>query len=375
MGGRWPAAHANNIIGLYWRYADTAIKCFHSSWHGDVRSRFVTGRMKANRDENSPDAIFGGRISRSAEILTLKKMKYFLAVVGAGKVTAAAHEIHISPAVITTAIQQFEDFLSIKLFERNSRGMHLTADGARFRNYCEKILSMVEDAAWALKKTSRLTGELKLAASPAVHGYFLPPLLSRFRRLFPMIHVALLELSREEIEAQITAGRLDAGLVLISNIKQRARLDALTLLSSRRSLWCAVNHRFSAMKKVPLAEVAREPYIQLTADEAEQNTQMFFVQHGEKPKCHLRTAAVEAVRGYVAQGEGVTILSEILFRPWSLEGDRILSKPLVESIPRMEIGFVGKKGRKHSPAYAALREFLAFHKNALRAAYLEKANE
>ncbi len=320
---------------------------------------------KTNKDHRAdlPDASFGGGIARSAEILTLKKMKYFLAVADTGQITAAAHEIHVSPAVITTAIRQMEDFLSVKFFERNRRGMRLTIDGARFRNYCEKTLSLVKDAAWALKKTSHLTGELTLAASPAVHGYFLPPLLSRFRRLFPMVRVSLLELCREEIEERIVDGRLDAGIVLVSNIKKRNRLNTLTLLSSRRTLWCDANHRFSEMKAVPLAEVAREPYIQLTIDEAEENTHMFFAEYGKKPQCYLRTETVEAVRGYVAQGEGVTILSEILFRPWSLEGDRILSKPVAEAVPRMKIGFISKKRQRHSPVQTALRDFLAFYKS------------
>ncbi len=320
-------------------------------------------KISKDHRAKSPDASFGSGLSRSEEILTLKKMKYFLAVADTGQITAAAHEIHISPAVITTAIRQMEDFLSVKLFERDRRGMHLTIDGARFRNYCEKTLSMVKDAAWALKKTSCLTGELTLAASPAVHGYFLPPLLSRFRRLFPMVCVSLLELCREEIEGNVADGQLDAGIVLISNIKKRSRLDTLTLISSRRTLWCDANHRFSEMKAVPLGEISREPYIQLTIDEAEENTRMFFADYGKQPRCHLRTETVEAVRGYVAQGEGVTILSEILFRPWSLEGDRILSKPVAEAVPRMKIGFIGKKGQRNSPAQTALRNFLAFYKS------------
>ena len=356
------------VLWLYWNHADTTAKCFHQ------HRRFITvNKIRKERRADSPEVSFGGGLSRSAEILTLKKMKYFLAVADTGQITAAAHEIHVSPAVITTAIRQMEDFLSVKLFERDRRGMRLTIDGARFRNYCEKTLSLVKDAVWALKKTSHLTGELTLAASPAVHGYFLPPLLSRFRRLFPMVHVSLLELCREEIEERIIDDRLDAGIVLISNVKKRSRLNVLTLLSSRRTLWCNANHRFSEMKAVSLAEVAREPYIQLTIDEAEENTRMFFAEHGKKPQCHLHTETVEAVRGYVAQGEGVTILSEILFRPWSLEGDRILSKPVVEDVPRMKIGFIGKAGRRHSPAQTALRDFLAFYKRDFSVLYLEKA--
>ena len=72
--------------------------------------------------EFASDIAAGAGLSCSAEILTLKKMKYFLAVADTGKITAAAHEIHISPAVITAAIRQMEDFLSVKLFDSRPTG-------------------------------------------------------------------------------------------------------------------------------------------------------------------------------------------------------------------------------------------------------------
>lgn len=274
------------------------------------------------------------------EILTLKKMKYFLAVSYAGQVTVAARDIYVSPAVITTAIRQLESFLGVTLFERNRHGMRLTHEGERFRGYCEKVLSLVEDAASALKNTSVIQGNLLIAASPVVHGYFLPPLLARFRRLFPLIELSLVEQSRENIENNIIAEKLDIGVVLISNVQQVEKLGMLTLFSSQQTLWCNTHHRFAERETVSLSDITQERYIQLMLDEAEVNTQMFFKCANEVPNYFLRTETVEAVRGYVAQGEGVTVLSEILFRPWTLEGDRMLSKSIVPAVPHMEIGVI-----------------------------------
>lgn len=319
--------------------------------------------MKKDACNELPNLAVGNKILHSPEILTLKRMKYFLAVADTGQITTAAHAIHVSPAVITVAIRQMEGFLSVKLFERDRLGMHLTMDGVRFRGYCEKVLSLVTDAVWSLKKTSQLVGDLTLAASPAVHGYFLPLLLSRFRHLYPKINIHLSELEREEIEDNVVSGELDAGIVLVSNVKNRKRLDVSTLFSSRRTLWCSANHHFSEMPVVSLADIANEPYIQLSIEEAEKNTEVIFTQHGQAPKYYLHTETLEAVRGYVAQNEGVTILSELLFHPWSLEGSRIVSRPVAEKLPLLEVGVISKKKQQHSPAQTALCEFLAFHKN------------
>ena len=295
--------------------------------------------------------------------MTLKRMKYFLAVADNRRITAAARQINISPAAITTAVHRLESFLGAALFERRRDGMHLTRDGVRFQRHCEKILNLTEDARRLWRTPSEPPdGELRLAASPAVHGYFLPPLLARFCRLFRGVKVSLSEMRRSRIEEALLDGELDAGFILTSNIQEKRKLAVHQISSSRRSLWCDTHHRFAMMDAVPLAEVARERYIQLTIDEAEENTLMFFARHGVRRRCFLRTETAEAVRSYVAQGTGVTILSEMLFRPWSLEGDRVLSRPVVEEIPDMHIGLVHAGGRKLPPAAQALRDFVVFHR-------------
>ena len=298
---------------------------------------------------------------RAADSLTLKKMKYFLAVVESGKVTAAAREVlFVSPAVVAMAMRDLENFLGAKLFERRPDGMRPTREGERFRDYCEKILSLADDAARSLRRKSPLHGRLRIAASPAVHGYFLPPVLARFRRLFPTVDAELSEIDRENAERALIGGEIDVGVLLTSNIRARKGLRIRRIVSSRRALWCATNHRFAEMPAVPMSEIVREPYIQLTIDEAEENTRAFWGRYRFNPRVCLRTATVEAVRGHVGHGEGVTILSEMLFRPWTLEGDRLLFKPVQENIPNMEIGVVRSRRARSSPVADAFCDFLAF---------------
>ncbi len=56
------------------------------------------------------------------------------------------------------------------------------------------------------------------------------------------------------------------------------------------------------------------------------------------PNVILRTLSVEAVRSMVATGMGVTMLSDMVYRPWSLEGDRIDVKTLDISIEDPPLG-------------------------------------
>lgn len=297
---------------------------------------------------------------QASDFLTLKKMRYFLAVAECGKVTEAAREVlFVSPSAVAMAMRELEDYIGTSLFERHPGGMRLTHEGERFRGYCLKALSLVDDAASALRRKSPLVGHIGLVASPAVHGYFLPPLLARFRQLFPSVEVTLTEMDRGCAERALAEGGADIGVLLTSNMRDLRNLRRIRIVSSARGLWCGAQHRLADLPAVSLSDIAREPYIQLTLDETEENTRAFWARHRQAPHVSLRTNTVEAVRGHIGHGEGVAILSEMLFRPWTLEGDRLLFKPVREPIPSMEVGIALPRHAAVPPPVRALCDFLA----------------
>jgi DNA-binding transcriptional LysR family regulator len=76
-----------------------------------------------------------------------------------------------------------------------------------------------------------------------------------------------------------------------------------------------------------------------------------------QPRIRLRTSSVEAVRSMVANGLGVAILSDMVYRPWSLEGRRIETITLKDRVPSMDVGLAWKAGVEHSPAMQAFRSY------------------
>ena len=77
----------------------------------------------------------------------------------------------------------------------------------------------------------------------------------------------------------------------------------------------------------------------------------------DQPQIRLRTSSVEAVRSTVANGLGVTVLSDMVYRPWSLEGKRIETINLRDAVPTMNIGLGWKQGVEFSPAMTAFRNY------------------
>lgn len=261
--------------------------------------------------------------------ITLRQIKYFIAAAEAGKIATAASVLSISPSSITESIKELEKIVGVSLITRHRRGINLTFDGYRFLQHCYNINASVSNAEYALKNSyTDISGDLALGITITVASYFLASPLARFRRTFPQINVKLLEYPRDRIEIMLMEGKLDLAVLLVSNVNND-NLLLEKLVSSKRRLWTSGNHPFCSKSAITLKDISKEPYIQLMIDEAGVTHMDFWRRHGTTPGIIFRTESVEAVRGMVAVGSGVTVLSDMVYRPWSLEGDRIEAHEIV----------------------------------------------
>ncbi len=105
-----------------------------------------------------------------------------------------------------------------------------------------------------------------------------------------------------------------------------------------------MGHSLISVDGISIDDVAKEPLIMLTVDEIEENTGKLLAALGARPHVAFRTRSVEAVRSLVATGAGVALLPDLVYRPWSLEGDRIESRDVSGSLPIVQIGMVWRKG-------------------------------
>jgi DNA-binding transcriptional LysR family regulator len=207
-------------------------------------------------------------------------------------------------------------------------------------------------------RAHELSGSVRVAASYTLLGYFLPELMARFRASFPDVDIDLREMDRAGIEHNVLAGEVDLGVVILSNVQQRDRFGHATLVRSRRQLWLAPNHPLTQIPSPSLRDIKDFPTILLTADEGESSAMKYWSTQRLQPRIAFRTSSIEAVRGMVANGFGVTILSDMVFRPWSLEGKRIDARPIVDAIPHMETGILWQQNAKLPKVAEAFLQFL-----------------
>lgn len=290
---------------------------------------------------------------------TLRQIRYFLAAVDAGKISQAAIDLNVSQSAITTALKELEQRLGVSLFERHPHGVSLTQAGLEFIAHARHISAAVEEALRSPRQyDTDVDGELHLAVTYTIAGYFLPQHLLRFSRRYPSVKLRLSEAGRDEIEEGIVARRFDLAVMLTSNLVNQEDIASETLLRSRRKLWLPVSHPLLTRPAITLADVADEPYVMLTVDEASNTTHRYWNRSQLTPRVIFATSSVEAVRSMVGMSTGVTILSDMVYRPWSLEGRRIEARSLTNDIPTMDAGLAWLRNAERSRPAQAFVDYL-----------------
>ena len=281
--------------------------------------------------------------------LSLRSVRYFIAVAEAESVTGATQSLNISQSVITDAIKALETEVGAQLFVRHARGMVLTHAGHQFLRHAHQILAAVRNAQQAMSsRPDTMTGRLNIGVTTMMTGYFLPYLLDHFRRVFPKVEVNVIEDQRDYIEHLLVNGELDVAVLIVSNIENTQAIETESLITAAWRLWLPANHALRGLGSISLREIADEAMIMLKVDELEDNTNTYWRASGLKPNVVMRTASVEAVRSLVATGAGLSILPDVLYRPWSLDGDRLEVRNIMEEMPKIDIGIAWRRGLTQS---------------------------
>jgi DNA-binding transcriptional LysR family regulator len=276
---------------------------------------------------------------------TIRQLQFFVAVAEQGTVSGAAQALSISQSSVTEAIKELEGDLGVTLFERHPRGLNITHKGHQFLRHATKILASVSDARRSFADEAVLRGgSLHLGVTSLVAGYVLSDLLARYRRAFPAVDVTAIEDNGDYLEHLLIGGELDVAVMVISNLRDRMALQAEIIEVSPYRLWLPIGHHLAGEDIIGLKDIASESLIMLTIDEIEENTGKLLAALGARPHVAFRTRSVEAVRSLVATGAGIALLPDLVYRPWSLEGDRIESRDVSGALPVVQVGMVWRRG-------------------------------
>jgi LysR family transcriptional regulator for bpeEF and oprC len=148
-------------------------------------------------------------------------MQVFTRVVDANSFTLAADNLGLPRATVTTAIQNLERQLRVRLLNRTTRRVSLTPDGAAYYERCVRILADVEEAEASFHDVARgPKGRLRIDTVPSIGRLILIPALCEFHTRYPDIELAIgmgdrpVDMVQEAVDCVIRVGELqDSSMV------------------------------------------------------------------------------------------------------------------------------------------------------------------
>ena len=117
-------------------------------------------------------------------------MQAFARVVEAGSFTKAAQTLHMSKTTVTQLVQQLEARLRVRLLNRTTRKVNVTADGAIYYERVLRLLADMEDAETSLSSASAApSGRLRVDVPSPLARLLLIPALPDFHARYPSIQI------------------------------------------------------------------------------------------------------------------------------------------------------------------------------------------
>ncbi|MBW3507472.1 LysR family transcriptional regulator [Janthinobacterium sp. NKUCC06_STL] len=134
-------------------------------------------------------------------------MKAFVRVVETGSFTRAAATLHMSRTTVTQLVQQLEARLRLKLLNRTTRKVNVTADGAAYYERIVQVLDTLEEIETSLPHAAALPqGQLRVDVPSPLAALLLVPALPGFHALYPDI---VLDMGASDRMVDVIADNVD----------------------------------------------------------------------------------------------------------------------------------------------------------------------
>jgi len=151
----------------------------------------------------------------------LQAMEVFIRVVDTNSFTKAALTLNLPRASVTNIIQNLEAYLKVRLLQRTTRRLNLTADGASYYARCVRVLAEIDEIEGAFSATKIVPrGRLRIETSGPVGKLILVPALDDFHARYPEIELTIgmsdrrVDIIEDGVDCAIRVGSLiDSNMV------------------------------------------------------------------------------------------------------------------------------------------------------------------
>jgi LysR family hydrogen peroxide-inducible transcriptional activator len=291
--------------------------------------------------------------------MNLKDLKYLVALADTGHFGKAAERTFVSQPTLSAQLKKLEEYLGVKLVERQPRNVQLTEVGKQVVVRARRMLDEGDQiVALARNNKDPLAGRLKLALIPTIGPYLLPRVMQKIRKALPQLGLMLYEHQTEALLKRLHDGEIDLGIMALP-IAQDG-METRELYEEAFTVALPNHHALAAKSTIKVPDLKGQTLLLLEdghclRDQALEVCSRIDIREAED----FRATSLETLRQMVVAGLGITLLPETAVEsPFGSQRGltiRQFSKP----VPTRRVGAVWRKSSTRTEAIAAVCDILA----------------
>lgn len=280
--------------------------------------------------------------------MELAQLEVFLAVARERRFSRAAEKLYRTQSAVSQTIRKLEDELGEALFDRSSRDGVLTDAGKVLYEYAEKLINLRSEAAESLTELRELQkGKLVIAANEFTVLYLLP-LLATFRQRHPMIRVTVERALGSHIPDDVL--RYNAEFGVLSYEPQEPNLHSIVVYLDELVLVVPPNHPLASAPKVSIRQLGTESFVaHIVPSPHRDKVLQQFKAHKTPLNMDVELPTLQAIKQYVALGNGVALVPEMSVEPELTRGE-LVRIPVAELQIKRKLRLIYRKDANLSHA-------------------------
>lgn len=299
--------------------------------------------------------------------LSARDIRAFLAVARTLSFSQAAQQMHLSQSALSTLIGRLEEAFGIRLFDRTTRAVALTAAGAVLASHADQLLFDLGRTVAAVRDVAMVRkGSVAIAALPSLAARIIPNLFRDFKDKHPDIKLSLVDTLSESAFELVREGRVDFALTAAN--PKYGDLDYVPLTTDTFVLLTTESHPLGHKKgSVRFMDTLAWPHISMPrSTSVRQHVDAAALKNGIQFHPAFEVSHLATIGAMVLAQLGVAALPAMAADV--IRGEGIIWRPLVSPVIRRSIGLVKRREGVLSPAAQAMLDLLKQQtRNALHA--------
>lgn len=289
--------------------------------------------------------------------MEIRQLKYFIEVAKQEHISLAAEHLHIAQSAVSRQIGNLESELGVQLLEREGRNIRLTHIGRLFAEQALIAIKAIDNAKQLIDEyVNPEQGTIRIGFPSSLASNTLPTILSTFKKEHPDINFHLRQGSYSFLTEGVKKREID--LAFIGPVPtQDPDVQSDIFFVERFVALLPKAHPLANQKAVSLYQLAKDTFVLFpNGFVLRKIVEDACIQVGFHPNILCEGEDLDAIKGLVSAGIGITLLPE-LFLNENLPGNTVkvsISEPDV----RRTVGVITPKHRDLSPSEKIFYEFV-----------------